>query len=82
MGPSTMTGSAVGEKVKGFGVPVERFALAEDRGGAGVEVLRAGVVVVGLGGIAAPDDSEDRPSVGVVGSRMGMTSRSRKKSRY
>lgn len=50
-----------GKEVTGIGVPEERFALGEDTGGAGVEVLRAGVVGVGLGGVATADEAEDRP---------------------
>ncbi len=58
---------AVGERFAGLGVPEECLALGEDRGGAGVEVLRSGVVVVGLVGVAAADEAEDRLPARVMG---------------
>jgi hypothetical protein len=58
---------AGGERVAGFRVAKQCLALGEDGGVLGVEVLRAGVVIVGLGGVALPDEPDHRCLTGAVG---------------
>ena len=58
---------AAREEFAGFAVPEQRLTLGEDPGGAGVEVFRSGVAVVGLGGVTTSEEAEDHFSGGVVG---------------